>query len=84
MSGFLLDRDSPTQTSTYGESVYWSPGKYGFIGRRVALRAYACPVCGLVEQYVRFLEDDGENVLRAPTRREGKSGNSRLIASCHS
>lgn len=36
-SGFLVERDSPTQTSTYGEGVYWSPEEYGFIERRVAL-----------------------------------------------
>ena len=69
-SGFLVERDSPTQTSTYGEGVYWSPEEYGFIGRRVALKAYACPDCGYIEQYVRFLEDDKDKVLRAPTRRE--------------
>jgi len=69
-SGFLVERDSPTQTSTYGEGVYWSPEEYGFIGRRVALKAYACPDCGYVEQYVRFLEDDRDKILRAPTRRE--------------
>ena len=67
-AGFIVERESPLSLYTYGSGVYWTPDEGGPIGGRVALKAYACPQCGYIEHYVRYLDKDREIVLRAPTR----------------
>ena len=63
----MVERDSPLSILTLGQGIYWSPAEEGVIGKRVAVKAYACPECGYIEQYVRRLEQDRETILRAPT-----------------
>ena len=53
LPGFLVERNSPLQGLTLGEGVYWSHDETGVIGSRIALVAYACQECGLVESYIR-------------------------------
>ncbi len=62
--GFLVEANAPLQVTTFGEGIYWSQGEAGT--SRVALRAYACPECGYVEQYIRRLELSKEAILKAP------------------
>lgn len=62
--GFLVESNNPLQITTIGEGIYWSQYEGGL--SRVALRAYACPECGYIEQYVRRLELGKEAILKAP------------------
>ncbi len=66
-AGFMVERDSPLSIWTYGSGVYWTPGEAGMMGERVGIKAYACPQCGYIEQYIRYLERDKNTVLSAPT-----------------
>jgi len=66
-AGFIVERDSPLSLWTYGSGIYWAPGEAGVMGERVAVKAYACPQCGCIEQYVRYLEKDRNMILSAPT-----------------
>jgi len=66
--GFLVERNTPFSLDTIGEGVYWTPSEAGLLGDRVALRSYACPECGYVEQYVRRLHIDKRIILSAPTK----------------
>jgi len=62
--GFVVEANSPITPWTLGEGVYWTPKEEGMIGERVALMAYACPECGYVEHYIRYLERDRKIVLK--------------------
>ena len=66
--GFIVERESPLSLWTYGSGVYWTPGEAGMIGERVAVKAYACPECGYIEHYIRYLDRDKNTILSAPTR----------------
>jgi len=65
--GFMVERDSPLSFWTLGEGIYWAPSETGIMEKRVAVKAYVCPRCGYIEQYVRRLESDRNIILRAPT-----------------
>ena len=67
-AGFIVERESPLSLWTYGSGVYWTPGEAGMIGERVAVKAYACPQCGYIEHYIRYLDKDKGTILSAPTR----------------
>lgn len=66
--GFLVERNSPLSMDTIGEGIYWCPSEVGLLGYRVALKSYACPECGYVEQYIRRLNVDKRIILSAPTK----------------
>ncbi len=66
-AGFIIERESPLSLWTYGSGVYWTPDEGGTIGNRIAVKAYACPQCGYIEHYIRYLEKDKATVERAPT-----------------
>ena len=71
-AGFMVERDSPLSLYTYGAGIYWTPGEAGLAGERVGVKAYACPDCGYIEQYVRRLEKDRVIIMSAPkTHEEG-------------
>ena len=65
--GFMVERDSRLAVLTLGQGIFWSPDEEGMIGRRVAVKAYACPHCRYIEHYVRRLEQDREIIQRVPT-----------------
>ncbi len=54
--GYLVEANAPLALLTLGEGVYWTPGEAGLLGERVALKAYACPGCGRIALYARWLE----------------------------
>jgi hypothetical protein len=66
-AGYIVERDSPMSLWTYGQGVYWTPDEGGTMGSRIALKADACPNCGYVEHYIRYIEKDRGAVERAPT-----------------
>jgi predicted RNA-binding Zn-ribbon protein involved in translation (DUF1610 family) len=66
-AGFIVERESPLSFWTYGSGIYWTPGEAGVIGDRVAVKAYACPQCGYIEHYIRYLDKDKNTLLGAPT-----------------
>ena len=65
--GFIVEKDSPLSLWTIGSGIYWTPGEAGMIGERVGVKAYACPQCGYIEHYVRYLDRDKKTILGAPT-----------------
>ena len=66
-AGYIVERDSPMALWTYGSGVYWTPDEGGTVGTRVAMKAYACPNCGYVEHYIRYLDKDRGTIQSAPT-----------------
>lgn len=66
-AGFIVERKSPLSLWTYGSGIYWTPGEAGVAGDRVAVKAYACPQCGYIEYYIRYLDEDKKTIIRAPT-----------------
>jgi predicted RNA-binding Zn-ribbon protein involved in translation (DUF1610 family) len=65
--GFIVEKDSPLSLWTLGSGIYWTPGEAGVMGERVGVKAYACPQCGYIEHYVRYLDKDRNTILSAPT-----------------
>jgi ribosomal protein S27AE len=65
--GFIVEKDSPLSLWTLGSGIYWTPGEAGVMGERVGVKAYACPQCGYIEHYVRYLDRDKKTILSAPT-----------------
>ncbi len=70
--GFMVERDSPLALLTLGEGIYWTPGEAGVIGDRIAVRAYACPQCGYIEQYIRRLQKDRNAILEPPPKHKNR------------
>jgi hypothetical protein len=66
-AGYVVERESPMSLWTYGSGIYWTPDEGGTIGNRIAMKAYACPQCGYIEHYIRYLEKDRSAVERAST-----------------
>ena len=66
--GFMVERNTPLQVATIGEGIYWSPDEKGWIMKRLAVKAYACPECGYIEHYIRRLDVDRFTILKAPTK----------------
>jgi len=66
-AGFIVEKDSPLSIWTLGSGIYWTPGEAGVAGERVAVKAYACPECGYIEHYVRYLDKDRNTILGAST-----------------
>jgi len=54
--GYLVETNAPLALLTFGEGIYWTPGEAGLLGERVALKAYACPGCGYIGLYARWLD----------------------------
>ena len=64
--GYLVERDT-SEIVPAGLGFYWIPTR-GVLNvfKAVALKAFACPECGYVEQYVKDIEKDREKILLGP------------------
>ena len=61
--GYLVERD-PSEIVPAGLGFYWVPSRGALnVFKTVALKAFACPECGYVEQYVKNIEKDREKIL---------------------
>ena len=67
-AGLIVERESPLSLWIYGSGIYRTPDEGGVIGGRLAVKAYACPEYGYIEQYTRYLEKDRSIIQRAPTK----------------
>lgn len=64
--GYLVERD-PSEIVPAGLGFYWIPTRGALnVFKTVALKAFACPECGYVEQYVKNIEKDREKILLGP------------------
>ena len=65
-AGFIVERESPLSLWIYGSGIYRTPDEGGVIGGRLAVKTYACPEYGYIEQYIRYLEKDRASYRERP------------------
>lgn len=69
--GYLVERD-PFEIVPAGLGFHWVPSRGALsVFKTVALKAFACPECGYVEQYVKDVEKDREKILLGPVDATG-------------